>query len=168
MKLIFTILTVFLCSLQMYGQEHNFSKDGVSLSWDLDWEITVQDSLDGDGFYLALEKWGLNESALFAVTWLYSNVPEEIILDILQEELRKSYEGISGVSFSEIYDSKFAGIISKAVDFEFTELDVKFTGTFFTFRKHGKSFSVLKQEAVEDSDKNAPGFSMIEGNFSIN
>jgi len=168
MKLIFTILTVFLCSLQMYGQEHNFSKDGVSLSWDLDWELTEQDSLDGDGFYLALEKWGLNESGLFTVTWLYSNVPEEIFLDIFQEQLRKSYEGISGVSFSEMYDSNFAGIISKAVDFEFTELDVKHTGTFFSFRTHGKSFTVLKQEAVEDSDKNAPGFSMIESSFSIN
>lgn len=168
MKLIFTILTVFLCSSQIYAQNQNLSKEGVSLSWEADWELTEQDSLDGAGFYLALEKSGMDESGLVTITWFHSDVPEETFLVILQDEFYKNYDENSDLVFSEIYDSKFAGINCKASDFEFSLFGLEHNGTIFSFRTQGKSFAILKQEATEDTAKNSSGFKSIESNFKVN
>ncbi|MGB6083835.1 hypothetical protein [Moheibacter sp.] len=167
MKLIFSILSSVLLFAQSYSQNSEFSYEGVSIKWENDWEMSEQDPMDGDGYYLALEKTGEDESGLVAITWINVDLEESAFLAIFQEQFYSSFNNQAEINFSEFYETKFAEINALATDFEFDLFGLHHRGTIYTFRLNGKSFGILKQEATEDAAKNAAGFKKIENNFKV-
>src|SRR5690606_10867772 len=101
MKLIFCILSSVLLFAQSYSQNSEFSYEGVSIKWENDWEMSEQDPMDGDGYYLALEKTGEDESGLVAITWINVDLEESAFLAIFQEQFYSSFNNQAEINFSE-------------------------------------------------------------------
>lgn len=67
------IIVVFLVEIAGCANQkprENFFKDGVSFTCPSNWSVTEQEDLDGVGYYLSVEKTGLNASGLLTITWI--------------------------------------------------------------------------------------------------
>lgn len=162
--IVFLIVIAFGCR----GQALNghFSRDGVSFTYPSDWSITEQDDLDGAGYYLSIEKSGFDESGLVALTWINRVLNSWDYLEIIQEEY-KNQELLNGLEFQSAKDNSFNGIQSISCDFKFSTLGLKHSGVIYVFVIGEKTYSIIKQEAIEDISKNKNGFELIEGTFEV-
>jgi hypothetical protein len=46
-------------------------------------------------------------------------------------------------------------------------LGAKHSGVIFVFERGGNTYSIIKQEAIEDISKNEKGFDLIESTFKV-
>lgn len=169
MKMILS-LTLMLFALTSCNEpiETKFEHDGVSLISPTDWKITDEENFDNEGYYLAIEKEGLNSSGLLTITWLNNEVELNDWRSLIIGELKKStpFEN-SDLAFGSSYESKYNGIKSISTDFSVTILNLKHSGVIHVFNKANKTFGVVKQEADEDNSENKKGFELIEKSLII-
>ena len=66
-----------------------------------------------------------------------------------------------------IRDDKFNKLKSRSSNFKFSTLGIKHDGIIYALSSESNSIVILKQEAVEDRNENANGFSIIENTFEI-
>lgn len=143
-----------------------FSRDGVSFSFPSDWNISDQEDIDGLGYYLSVEKKGFDESGLVTISWLNGDIGTYEYMEIIKEEY-KNQKLLKELIFEPVKNSTFNGIQSISCNFTFNTLGIEHKGIINVFLFNRKTFSVLKQEALEDIAKNRIGFELIESSFKV-
>ncbi len=169
MNLLKSILGVFLilaCSCESKSTGGSFSRDGVSFTYPSGWSITEQEDLDGAGYYLSVEKAGFDASGLLTVTWINGILDSHEYLEILQKEY-ENQKMLNNIEFQLVRNDNFNGIKSISCDFKFNSLGVKYRGVIAIFLNGKNTYSVIKQEAMEDVSKNKKEFEWIESTFKV-
>lgn len=167
-NLTYLILMLFVLVSCKETSQTELEKDGVSLTCPKGWEITDEDSLDGQGYYLSIEKAGFNSSGLITITWINNEFDKNEWINSYKDELRNNFiYKNSNLSFGGIIENKFNNINSTSVSFKVSILGVKHEGEIHVFSEKNKTFSILKQEAIEDKTKNINGFGLIEQSLKI-
>lgn len=162
--IVFLIVAASGCGTQAPGGV--FLRDGVSFTYPSGWSITEQEDLDGAGYFLSVEKAGFDASGLVAVTWINGILDPQDYLEIIQEEY-KNQKILNGLEFQLARHDSFNGIQSISCDFKFNTLGVKHSGVIYVFVRGKNTYSIIKQEAIEDISKNRNGFELIEGTFKV-
>ena len=163
---LFSILIILICSFGNQKEYDGFSKDDLSFSYSADWSITEQDNLDGAGYYLSVEKTGFNSSGMLAMTWIYGVFDSHEYIEVIKAEYRENKD-FKNLRYSVIRNSIFAGIKTTSCDYSFDILGIKHQGAFHVFVKGGNTYFLLRQEAIEDVEKNQMGFDIIESTFKV-
>ncbi|GGD27585.1 hypothetical protein [Flavobacterium orientale] len=169
MKFWKSIVSVFFIAVISCGSEKpggNFSRDGVSFTYPSGWSITEEGDLDGTGYYLSVEKEGFDASGLLTLTWVTQIPDSKEYLEIIQEEY-KQQKILKDLKFQSVRDNNFNGIPSLSSDFKFNTFGLEHKGTIYVFVKGKNTYSIIKQEAIEDISKNQEGFDLIEGTFKV-
>lgn len=163
-----TLIAISFLSFTLI-QQTEFKKEGVSFKFPDDWKITDVDSLDGAGYYIAVEKSGLGESGIMSFTWLKNDIETEKFISISQESMKNNvvYKN-SNLKFGKNYETTFGKVKALACNFTFKTFKIKEEGTIYCFKSNGKVFSIFRQEALEDKAKNKEGFYFIESTFTSN
>ena len=169
MKLWESIISVFLiiafsCGTQKPGG--SFSRDGVSFTYASGWSITEQEDLDGAGYYLSIEKSGFDASGLLTLTWINGILDLREYLEIIQEEY-KNQKLLTNLDFQAARDNDFNGIQSISCNFKLNTFGLDHTGVIYVFVVGENTFSIIKQEVIEDISKNKMGFDLIESTFKV-
>lgn len=144
----------------------DFSKDGVSFSYLSSWSITEQEELDDSGYYLSVEKNGIDESGLITITWFQGYIDSKDYIEILQNEYENQIL-LNDLEFDSSVLSTFNGIESISCDFHFSVLGINHKGKVYVFSRGNRTFSIVRQEAIEDISKNKEGFELIESSLKI-
>ena len=165
-SIIIVALLVEIAGCANQKLRENFFKDGVSFTCPSDWSVTKQEDLDGTGYYLSVEKRGLNASGLLTITWINVVTDSHDYLETIQEEF-KNQKLLNDLEFQSARDNSFNGIQSISSDFKFSTLGLKFRGVIHIFIKGENTYSIVKQEAIEDISKNKKGFKLIETTFKV-
>lgn len=166
LKSISVFLVLFSISCAGQSSDIDFSKDGVSFKYPSDWSITDQEDLDGAGYYLSVEKEGFNSSGLLTITWVNVILNSSEYLKIIQDELETQI-ALSDLKFELAQDVTYNGMQSISCNFTFNTLGVKHRGIIYVFLNGQKTYSIIKQEALEDISKNKEGFDLIESTFKV-
>lgn len=161
-------IAVFLLASCGESSERSFSRDGISFICPKGWTITDEDSLDGQGYYLSMEKDGLDASGLLTVSWVRNDIEPEEYLEIYKVMMSNNiiYKN-AGVTFGDKFEGSFNGVNSTAIRFNVSFLSVAHEGIIHIFTGGGKTISILRQEASEDADENQPGFASMEKSFIV-
>jgi len=161
---VFLIVVASGCGSKAPGG--NFLRDGVPFTYPSGWSITEQEDLDGAGYYLSVEKAGFDASGLITLTWINGVLDSRDYLEIIQEEY-KNQKLFNGLEFQSARDDSFNGIQSISCDFKFNIFGVKHRGVIYVFVRGENTYSIIKQEAIEDISNNKNGFELIEGSFKV-
>lgn len=157
---------LFSCSSPS-SPEARFDRSGVSFTCPAGWKITEEDSLDGDGYYLACEKDGVISSGLFTLTWVNDTVALEEMMEIYQDELKNNviFKN-TNIQFSPSTEGKFNNYDALVSTYGLTLLGDKTEGTMYCFYGNGKTIGLVNQQSLEDDSKNKKGFEIIETTFT--
>ncbi|HMR18456.1 MAG TPA: hypothetical protein PKA53_04080 [Sphingobacterium sp.] len=158
------ILLLFTLSCTRNSSSGYFSKEGVSFIYPQGWSINEEEDLDGEGYYLSVEKKGLNESGIVQITWFDVHIDNHEYLEIMQKEY-KNQKLFYDLKFETAKNSHFNGIESIACKFSFKILGLRHRGAIYIFSDENKTFSFVTQEALEDIQKNKEGFELIRSTF---
>jgi hypothetical protein len=166
-----TIIYLFLLSLFLSCSEKPatpFIKDGVSFICPAGWEITDEEKIDESGYYLSAEKAGLSESGLLSITWMNDTLQLEEWIGICKDELKNNvvYKN-SNLVFTPTTKSQFGVYPSITAHFSFKLLGLAHDGQIQVFYAPHKTFAIIRQEALEDKDKNKAGFEVLEKTFKV-
>lgn len=164
---LFSILLILICNFGNQKEYDSFSKDGLSFTYSADWSITEQEDLDGDGYYLSVEKTGFNSSGMLAMTWIYGVLNPHEYIEMMKDEYREN-KVMKDLKYSVVRNCTFGGIKTISCDYSCSILSVKHHGAFYVFVKGGNTYFMVKNEALEDIAKNQKGFDLIESTFKIN
>jgi hypothetical protein len=159
-----SLIIAFSCGSQKPGG--SFLRDGVSFTYPSGWSITEQEDLDGAGYYLSIEKAGFDASGLLTLTWINGILDSHEYLEIIQEEY-ENQRLLNDLEFQSARDNNFNGIQSISCDFKFKTLGLEHRGTIYVFVSGENTYSIIKQEAIEDISKNKEGFDLIESTFKV-
>ena len=170
-NLLFLILSSVIFFSCNESPETKFEKDGVSFICPQGWAITDQEDLDGDGYYISIEKDGFNSSGLAIISW-FDNFEDHLSFE---DHLRFWEEGLkeeltldaSNIIFGDYYDNTFNNSRSMSKNYTFNFLGIPHDGTINIIHSGDKKISVVFQGAIEDKAKNKKGFEMIENNFKF-
>ena len=148
--------------------QEDFDKEGISIISLPGWKITDREDMDGEGYYLVIEKDGFNSSGLISLTWLNNELDLSNWISLHQDEMKSNFiYKNSDLSFTSVTQAQFNNIPTQSVSFTASILNIKHEGKLHVFYKNGKTFSVLRQEAIEDKPNNKKGFDLIEKSFQI-
>lgn len=167
-KYLFFALFLFIISACQESVETQFTREGVSITSPKGWKITDQENIDDQGYYLTIEKDGLNSSGLFVLSWV--NGP----LD-LHEWMKMNQDGLkdniifrnTNLKFGDLENDRFNNLNTISSKFTVSVLGLKHEGFIHVFYEKDKSFAVVRQEALEDKSDNKPGFEIIEQSFKV-
>ena len=148
--------------------ETKFARDGISLTCPAGWKITDEDTIEGNGYCISIEKDGLNSSGLLSVSWFTDSVDPSAYMDAYMEEMKNNviYKS-SNINFEDYAESQFKNNPSLSVKYNMSLISVAHTGIIHILYAHGKTITILRQEAIEDLDKNKDGFELLEQSFAI-
>ena len=162
--IVFLIVVASSCGTQEPGG--NFLRNGVSFTYPSGWSITEQEDLDGEGYYLSVEKAGFDASGLLTLTWINGVLDSREYLKMIQEEY-ENQKLLNDFEFQSARDNSFNRIQSISCDFKFNTLGVRHSGVIYVFVRGENTYSIIKQEAIEDISKNKKGFDLIEDTFKV-
>lgn len=167
-NLLISLLIFFVSNSCQEAPEEQFEKDGVSLISPKGWKITDEENLDNQGYYLSIEKEGLNSSGLITLSWLNDELELHEWINIHKDKMKNNiiYKN-SNLIFEDIHENKFNNLNTTSLNFTVSLLGLKHEGIIHFFHKEEKTFSFLIQEAIEDKNKNRRGFELIEQSFKI-
>jgi len=163
-NILLTLSIVFIAGcMPSKPAKSSFDKFGVSFTCPAGWSITDEDNFDNAGYYLSCEKSGLNASGLLTISWTNDTIDLDEQIEIYKESF-KIYKN-ANLEFMDITDEEFNGYSSRALKYKLIVLTVKQEGIIHSFYAGGKTFCILKQGALEDSEANKEGFKIIESGF---
>jgi hypothetical protein len=173
MKKLKNILFVILFSLAMVScqeskPETDFSDDGVSFTVPEGWEVSGQEIFDNSVHYLVIEKGGLSSSGILTMSWADDSLDLMEWLDLYESAMMEEtvYKG-SDIKFVGPVVMNYNEFTTVSKSFTVTILTLKHQGFIHIFHANGKTFSILKQEAIEDNNVNKPGFDLIEKTLRV-
>lgn len=162
------ILILFACNSCQETPQTKFEMDGVSLTIPKGWKITDEENLDDQGYYLSIEKDGLNSSGLITLSWINGELDLNEWINIHKDEMKNNiiYKN-SNLIFGDEIKNKFNDLNTTSLEFTASLLGLKHEGIINFFYEKEKTFSLLMQEAIEDKVKNKTGFELIERSLKI-
>ncbi|WP_299335045.1 hypothetical protein [uncultured Psychroserpens sp.] len=144
--------------------EKRFEGEFFSFNYPEDWEITDNEEIEKGVYYLSVEKTGFDSSGLMTIVSFNEMIDLDDLVLMNIEELQNN-PVIMNLKFESISNNVFNNIESRASNFKFSTLGLKHEGLISAFQGTKNSYVILKQEALEDTIKNANGFSTIERSF---
>lgn len=167
-NLLILLLILISCYSCKETPDEKFEKDGVFLISPKGWEITDRENIDDQGYYLSIEKDGLNSSGLIIISWLNTELELSEWINIHKDELKNNiiYKN-SNLVFGDLEENKFNNLNTTSINFTMSLLGIEHQGVFHFFNEKEKTFSLLIQEAKGDKNKNRIGFDLIEKSFKI-
>lgn len=167
-KLILLITSLLYLTSCQKNPESKFEQDGISMTIPLGWEISEEENIGDQGYYLSIQKQGFNSSAMIAMNWVKGEISYDSWVEIYQEILESNiiYRN-ANLELGELKDTSFNNIESKYVKVDFSLLGLKHQAIIYFIRQNGKSITIMKQEALEDMDENRKGFKKIESSFKV-
>lgn len=144
-----------------------FSQKGIAFIVPADWKITEEDSLDGEGYYLSIEKRGLDESGLVAISMVNDSLDLPAYIDLFKESLEEEMMLGSKASYTPLEQKSYANIDAISTRYKFTLMGLKHTGRLVAFYGKEKTVLVLEQCATEDLSKTTTGYASIENTFGL-
>ena len=161
-------LIILFCSfISFLNAQKKFNKEGVSFNIPKDWSITEEEDWDGEGYYLSVEKDGLDSSGMVTMTWINGEIDLDEWLEETKTDFKTNLGKNSKLKFDKEVSTTYNNIESKSVSYTFSLIGFKHRGNIILFYKNGKSFLMIKQEANEDIKKNKKGFVIIEESFLL-
>ena len=165
--LLLTILFLAVSSCEEPKQT-KFDKMGVSFTCPKGWSITDQESIEGQGYYLAAEKDGFTSSGLVTFSWIDGEFNLNEWLKVNKETLGENFVMQNAdIKFGDVEYDKYNGIQTLSMTFTASLLGVDHEGKLQVFHKSNKTFATLSQGAIEDRSENKDGFAGIEGSFKV-
>ena len=145
-----------------------FERDGVSMTSPTGWEITDQENIDDQGYYLSIEKVGFDSSGIVTMTWINGEIDLGEWAYLFQEELVNNivYRN-SNIHFEDAVDNTYNDIDTSSIRFTASILGLDHEGDIHFFYKGDKTFAILIQEAMEDNMTNKPSFDLLEKSFRV-
>ncbi len=169
MKQLIIILPIFIFFISCgKSPEIKFDKEGVSLTCPSGWKITDEKKLDSMGYFLSIEREGLNSSGVYAMNWITDSIDLDSYIEVYKDNLKENiiYKH-SDLKFDKSIWGKFNSNNSLVSTYSLSLIGLKHEGTIYVFYSNGKTVTVLKQGAVEDKDKNEEGFEVVEKSFVV-
>ncbi len=164
----FLLLILFVYTSCQETPQAKFERDGISLTSPKGWNVSDEENIDNQGYYLSIEKDGLNSSGVITISWINNELDLNESINIYQNELRNNIiSKNSNLTFENQKKNKFNEINTTSVNYTFSILGLKHEGILHFFYENDKSFVICKQEATEDNIKNKKGFESIEQSFKI-
>ena len=165
---ILTIVGIFfLLTACQPSPEVKFDKMGVRFTCPEGWKITEEEDMGEEGYYLSVEKNGFDASAIMSITWVDEEINLADFLLEFQESLKENtIYAHSGLSFEAQIETTFNKRFALASKYSARVLGIAHQGTIYCFKGGGaRTFAILKQEAIEDRQKNKAGFDTIVESF---
>ena len=107
-KHIHFLLIAFLFAACQPPVDTAFEHEGVSFTIPAGWYISEQETNEGGGYGLSVEKKGLDASALFNVSWFADTVDQAFLMSFYQESLRDNgITEFADLSFSDLEKTSF-------------------------------------------------------------
>ncbi|TXG36880.1 hypothetical protein [Seonamhaeicola maritimus] len=162
-KIIIITLFLFLVSSCKESEQSLFEENGLSFICAKGWSVVDKEFLEGDTYFLSLEKDGFDSSG--AITLVVSDyfINSNANIEAYQNELKTAYIfKKANIVFEPIKFDKFNGFDCKSSDFTFKLLGLEHHGIIYSFFKDDRSFLILRQEAIEDRTDNEEGFHLFE------
>jgi hypothetical protein len=144
-----------------------FHKSGISFVVPAAWEISAEDSLDGAGYCLSIEKRGLDESGLVSITCINDSIDLETYMNVFKKHLAEQMTLGSKASYTAPKPSIYNSIDVLSTSYTFQLIGLKHSGRVIHFYGKDKTVVVLEQCATEDLSKSTSGFRQIEESFAI-
>ncbi len=166
-KIIVSVIFLLITTISYGGgnTDKHFELQGVSFNYPDDWRITEQEKLEDNGYYLAVEKKGWNASGIVTLTWVEKG-DEEVYLKGIQKTLAKQ-PFFKKVEFSPAHKTTFNKKPAIVSDFTASVLGMKHRGSVYILTSGEKTYALIKQEVIEDIEKNKAGFKLIETPITI-
>jgi hypothetical protein len=148
--------------------QKRYAKDGVSFTCPKGWKISEDSKLENGAHLLTVEKDGFSSSGLLTITWVSGEVETGAWLDSYKKELSDNviYKKAK-LRFGGMRRGRFGAFETEAVGYELKLMGIKHKGALQAFVTKNKSFAILKQQALEDTAENRPGFKTIEASFTV-
>lgn len=117
---------------------------------------------------VTIEKDGLNSSAIFVMTYIYSEYDLNEWLMLVEADMKDNiiYKN-ADIEFGLPYKDEYGKFHTHSAKYSCSLMGLEHEGVIHTFHGGNKTFAILIQEAVEDHDKNTNGFIEIEENFQL-
>ena len=144
------------------------SEGGVILTCPEGWEVTEDHQNEIGGRYLQLEEESFDSSGLMIFNWTDGLFDRQAFLEGSAEPFISSFQDmtlVSDVRFEGPEEVSFGRYPSLSMGYSFEAVGIEHRGHLFVITSCEKTFLVIKQEALEDSAKNAAGFELIEASF---
>ena len=140
------------------------SDDGVLLTCPEGWSITEDRVNELGGRYLQLEEGSFDSSGLVILNWTGEVVDRDAFLKGALASFKDSI-GISDLEVGEAAEARFGALPALRVNYSFVIMGIDHRGALFVLNASGKTFLIIKQEALEDQVQNLAGFEVIEASF---
>ena len=166
----FLLLLFIICGL--YGccrkvPETSFEKEGVSFISPEGWKIVDERDIEDSGFYVSCQRKGFGSNGIFMVSWINGMMELDKYIRLYMKEFEKNVlMKAAYVQFGEPVDSVFIGIPCSMSSYQAKILGVKTRGEIYSFNCSGRTFMLVFQESVDESEKNKAGFEKIRTSFS--
>lgn len=159
---LFTIL-LLACKNGDKDEILEYSIDGVSINYSSDWILESED-LDGEGYYISIEKKGLDSSGLYQLYWVNGIENPEALLEDQKREF--SNEPVfSGIRFSDNYTTYYNKFDAISSEYKVALLEIE--GQITAFINNNKGFVIITQQDYDSDSENKEGFDIIEKSFSV-
>jgi hypothetical protein len=164
---LFLVILLSFSNLEAKEKLFNYLKNGVSFSIPIDWKTISDEALPDKGYYYSAESTGKRTTGLFTLVTI--NKEENPVKSLLIQERNMKDEEIykdAGIEFTEIANGKFGSMDAKVVEYESVVKGTKVSGTIYCFNCSEKTYLLFFQTGLDDKDKNAKIFRMIELTFA--
>jgi hypothetical protein len=165
MKKVFFILFLICLSCTEEKSTH-VDIYGVSFTCPKGWKVTETEDYE-TAKYICIEKKGWSSSGMVTMTFTEEDYELDEYLELIQETY-KEQSVFSDIVFQqavETYHGKYKGIESS---YTFKFATIKHEGKIYVFQENGVTMGLVYQEAIEDHEKNLPGFETIKESFTFN
>ena len=167
-KLIFLLFTILLVISCKDSPATTFSKDGVTFTVPSGWEISEEENLDTDGYYLSVEKNGFNASGIVVMTWV---VGKQDLRDTYVNYKKNMYNipvySNANLQFRNEADTSYGNKSSFSAPFTASVAGMDHEGRLHFITAADKIFTIMIQGAVEDKSENEKGFKTIADSFVV-
>lgn len=165
-RLNFLYLLVFFSGCNGATTVDTFENSKLLISYPTGWDIIKEDDLRDKGYYLELEKLSVPGTKL--IVGFIEDVELDALLSSVQVglESKMSYAN-SNLTFKLATDWNISEEENILQAFYFDQLGESFHGLIYCYKNNGKSIVIIKQEAFEDRNINAPDFDLMEKSLII-
>ncbi len=146
------------------GVPSTVERKDFAFSLPSDWKVTEEEMIDEGAFYMSVEKKGMDSSGLITITAFDYEVDLPALIELNLEELQ-SNSLFGKFTYGDIAADTFNTIPAQSSTYNFRIIGLDHEGEIIVFTSQEKTYSILKQGAIEDREDNKDGFRIIEEGF---
>lgn len=146
-----------------------FEKDGISFISPAGWTISDIGDINETGSYISCQRKGYGSSGIFMLSWINAIMDANIYIKNYRNEIEKNFlMKVGRVEFTEPSATFFNDIPCLYSTYTAVVLGVESMGEIYSFSTAGKTFMLVFQESLDESEKNKAGFEKIKLSFRCN